>query len=210
MRIESGQLVIARSNAGVWSIRPRTGRSYSSPVAATSIRKVYGTYDINNDFIGKFGTSQRFQQTVNIFNVRGLSGMDGLLQAMIDEVDVLGRFSWRWAQMLGTDSDDATLSANADEGAVSVTCAAGTPIKPGRLIQFEDNGKLHRVSFSPATTQQAAYTMGIFPALTKDAASGDTVKTDVDSLCRFAEPPSPTTSRSIILSATLVIRESRA
>ena len=208
--ITASQLVIAKTGA-LWSIAPRTDRDYTSPIEVESLRTVYGSYAQSLDFVGKFGTAQRFQATVRITNARGVDGMNGLIQTMVDEVDLLTRFRFRWPQELGTESADSwTVSANAAAGATTVrmrgSATKGAP-RVGRLIQFETNGKLHRVATAPAGNPSTAYAITIFPALTKAVTAATTVNKDSTSLCRFTAKPALITSEAIMLRATLVVRE---
>ena len=207
-KIESSQLEIERAGDGVWTIQPRTGRNWTTPVSVESIQTDYGSNTLALDYSGKTGASQRFQFTASIWNARGLSDMDGLLQAMFDEVRVDKRFKTAWPQPLGPASATAArTSANAAAGAGSVRMRAGDAVKVGRLVQFEANGKLHRVVSAPTGRQTAVWTMGVFPALTKAVASGSALVTAPVGWVRFTGQPLLTTTGSIVLEATVTMRE---
>ena len=210
--ITSGMLIVERAANGTWSVKPRTGRAYGTPVQFESIRRSYGGELLSNDFSGRFGESQRFQTSVRVVNTRGLSNMDGALQAMVDEVGIVNRFVFEWPQPLtdATVPTAARLSANAAVGANSVRMRAGDAVPVGRLVQFESGGKLHRVVSAPEGRQTAVWSMGIFPSLTKAAAGGTTVELTAESMVRLQAPPQLVVNRGIVLETTFVVREAVA
>ena len=207
--ISSSQLVLTRTAAGAWYMRPRADRNYRTPITLESIRRVYGSEVMNFDFSGKFGGAQRFQVSVNAINARGMDNMDGLLETMIEEVDIVKRFRFRWPQLPGTDSTTQGVQAKGSVGdnAIQMTGNNTVPIKAGRLIQFETNGKLYRVTRAPTTSQSATYTMGIYPNLVKEVPTTASAIVDVDSMVRFVAKPTITMNRAILLEVAMVVRE---
>ena len=203
------QLEITRSNAGVWSIAPRTGRNWSSPVVPRSIEPVYGDIGADLDFAGARSASQRFEIDVNVHNTRNIGNMAGLLRAFITRVSTVDRFLFAWPQPMGNDVVTAAprLSANAAAGAFEVRCSASTPPPVGNLIQFETNGKLHLVEYAPVGRQTAAWTLGVYPRLPKAAASGARLVVVPVGYARLAALPEQVWRDSIVLSARLTVRE---
>ena len=204
-RISSSQLVVTRAANATWTLRPREGRAYKTPVSYESLRRVYGAESVNFTYAGKFGGAQRFQVSVDVINARGLSGMDGALQAMIDEVDVVQRFLFAWPQPLNANvaSNQTTGATAGAVGDASMQLAAGAEMAQGRMVQFEANGKLHRVVNYASSTRL----MRFFPALTKAVAPGTTVLVNPVGYARFASKPTIILNRGIVLESTLVVRE---
>ena len=212
MRISTGQLLVERSSGGTWSLRPRDGRNWSSPVSGPeSIRTIYGGVSLDHDFGGAAGASHRFRTTVNVFNISGFSGMDGRLMAMVNDVDILERFLFRWPQPLGTDYDAASeprLSANAAVGDNTLRLRASEAPAAGRLIQLEANGQVHQVTSAPDGRQTAAYSVVVNPAVTKAASAGGAVTVkETEGYARFVARPVPVTSNSQVFRAALVVQE---
>lgn len=207
-QITTAQLAIAKTPLG-WVVSPKAGRNYRSPTNVESVRTIYGSQTVGLEFAGARGSAQRFQGTVSIISVRGMEGMDGLVQAWFDEVGVVDRFIISWPQMGGTDytATAPRLSANAAVGDNSVRLRASTPPPIGRLIQFEGNGKLYRVISAPTTVQTAAYSVGILPNLVKAATSNTQLVTTASGYARMVSKPRASTVNGIVLESTFTFQE---
>lgn len=208
--VEQSQLIVTRSQAGVWSIRPRSGRNYRTPVVPKSYRPVYGSNTLDLEFSGYRSASQRYQVTLGVINARGMDEMDGHLTSLVDECDTLKRFIIRWPQLANTSNGVATATVNtlANIGAGSLMFRSGTTApRVGRLIQFEQYGKLYRVQFAPSGAQSAAYSVGVYPNLIKAVPANATVNNDVDGYVRLVQSPAITMSNGILYEMTMFVRE---
>ena len=209
--VTQSQVVIARSAAGLWSIRPRTGRNYRDPIIPESVRPVYGTYTLDQEFAGYQGAAQRFRTTFSLINTRGMDNMDGLFTAMTDEVSTIKRFLLRWPLPHKTESGAANprVDAKAAEGANSVRCVANsTPPRVGRLVNFALNDKLYRITHAPVGLQTSTYSIGVYPNLIKDVNAGATVRADVvEGYVRFINNPVITQSQGIIFESVCTVQE---
>ena len=207
--IDAAHLSITRSSAGVWAMRPIAGRSYKSPVQVTSNQVVYGGVNRFGDFAGIKGASHRFSCTVEIYNWYGMDGFDGKMQALVDAVWPLGKFVFRWPQMLGTEhTAQVSVATDAVVGDKEVVVSASTPLPWGTLVNFEANGKPHRVIYAPQGAQTANYVMGINPPLSKAVSAGTLVRSqNMESFAQFAAQPDLPTVDSIELQGVLAIRE---
>ena len=216
--IDASQLLVVRGTDG-WSVAPRPGRNWRTPVKVDSIRRVYGGGDdVGADFEAAYASKHRFQATVNVINVRGFSGMDGLLQAMFDEVSTKEPFTFRWPQHMGTEHSGAALEVAVDgkvgDVEVQVKATRSQPRNPpvaGGLIQFGvHNGRrqLHRVGLVPTGQQTARFRVGVYPALT-EAVPADTgiIVDTVAGQARFQTRPSLTINNGVVAEAVLVARE---
>ena len=182
------------------------------------------------DFAGAYGAAQRFEATVGVINAWGYSGMDGQVQALVEELSTLTRFTFSWPQHMGTawtGTEDLTLGLDAAVGdhQVRVALPAGTsanpserePPKVGRLIQFakpRGQRKLHRVLHAPTVVQRnrtsspRTFVVGVYPAITEPLTTGTRVIVDnVSGLVRFVSNPDVTQNRGIVLESVFVVRE---
>lgn len=221
-KIDASQLVLERKN-GVWSVKLRDGRAWRTPINVASERPVWGTRSGDGDFRGAFGAAQRFSARVGVLNAWGYSGMDGRVQALVDEVDVLKAFEFEWPQLMKTDGDEnaIVLSSAGSVGDFEVQIRASGVARRkapgvGRLVVFTDasgdavaKGKLHRVVAAPSGEQSAGFSIGLHPALTDAVPSGSHVKWEgVTGKVRFSSRPGLTTNNGVVFETVFNVRES--
>lgn len=202
--IDASQLLITRSGTGTWRVGPRPERAWRTPVTVESVRDVYGSGGIGLDFSGAFGRAQRFRATVGIINVKGFSGMDGLLQAMFDEVGTVKPFEFEWPQLMETEtSGSPTLNADIGDGATSFTVASN-PLKVGRLFTFNKprgRNKLHRV------VRVSSRTIHFFPASVEAVKSGVGVVSKPVTDVVMTRHAQATINRGVVLETVLTVQE---
>ena len=208
----SAMLDITRASDGRWTIAPKVGRDWLPPAKVDPIFSVFGSETLSGDFDGVKASNHRFQASIGVQNTHGYDGMDGMLRAFMDEVDVLDWFWFQWPQEEGTEFEGASprKSGKGEIGDNSVTLLAGIPPKVGRIVKFGTQGKAHRVSYAPATTQTSPYQIGITPSLIDSVAAGTTLTVKrTTTPARFIAKPQMTLVDAVMTRATLVVRETR-
>ena len=210
----AGQIDLSRdATTGLWTLKPKPGRNYGSPVVPESVRREAFAEVGNFHRYPWVGAGQVWQVTIEVINVRGEDNIDGLFQAFIADVSTVREFIFEWPQRIGgtgTDGSAGSVAVDAETNDNELTFTADVPPPSvGRLINFgNEPSKIYSVQYAPIGDQTNSYIVGINPSLIEDISMGTRINAfKPQTRAVLLNKPQLPTNESIVFATTLNIRE---
>ena len=213
----AGQIDLSRdATTGLWTLAPKAGRNWGSPVTPESLRREAVAQTLNYRRLNWIGSGQAFEITFDVINVRGEDNVDGLMQAFVADVSNVREFIFQWPQRIGetaTGTDGGLIAARSIAGDTEVVFnSVVPPPSVGRLLNFGDYdvryNKLHVVEAAPVGPQTANYRVRINPPLYRQVNVPDVIHAHQPrTRALFLTKPALPTEDSVVFRTTLTVRE---